>query len=83
MPVFQDPAHPTALKFEILAECSTTKARASLLHLPHYTAHTPMFMPVGTQGPMKGVTTAQLEELDCHVILGNTYHLALRPVHCL
>ena len=68
------------LEFEILAQCSTTKARASKLHLAHYTAHTPMFMPVGTQGSMKGVTSSQLEELDCHVILGNTYHLALRPV---
>ena len=36
-------------------------------------------MPVGTQGAMKGVTTTQLEQLDCHVILGNTYHLALCP----
>jgi queuine tRNA-ribosyltransferase len=38
-----------------------------------------MFMPVGTQGTVKGLTSAQLEELDCHVILGNTYHLGLRP----
>ncbi|KAJ1961586.1 Queuine tRNA-ribosyltransferase catalytic subunit 1 [Dipsacomyces acuminosporus] len=68
-----------ALKFEVLAKCSTTKARASKMHLPHYTAHTPMFMPVGTMGTMKGVTTKQLESLDCHVILGNTYHLGSRP----
>ncbi|KAI8871932.1 putative queuine tRNA-ribosyltransferase [Ramicandelaber brevisporus] len=47
--------------------------------LPHFTAHCPMFMPVGTQGTMKGLTTGQLEELDCHVILGNTYHLGNRP----
>lgn len=64
-----------ALKFEIYAKCSTTKARVSLMHLPHYSAQTPMFMPVGTLGTMKGLTTEQLEELDCHVILGNTYHL--------
>ncbi|ORX68096.1 queuine tRNA-ribosyltransferase [Linderina pennispora] len=68
-----------ALKFEVLAKCSTTKARASKMTLPHYTAHTPMFMPVGTMGTMKGVTTKQLEALDCHVILGNTYHLGSRP----
>ncbi|KAI8324917.1 queuine tRNA-ribosyltransferase-like protein [Martensiomyces pterosporus] len=68
-----------ALRFEVLARCSTTKARASKMHLPHYTAHTPMFMPVGTMGTMKGVTTKQLESLDCHVILGNTYHLGSRP----
>ncbi len=38
-----------------------------------------MFMPVGTCGAVKGMTTEELEELDCHLILGNTYHLALRP----
>ncbi|KAJ1842607.1 Queuine tRNA-ribosyltransferase catalytic subunit 1 [Coemansia sp. RSA 2703] len=68
-----------ALKFEVFARCSTTKARASKMHLPHYTAHTPMFMPVGTMGSIKGITTKQLEALDCHVILGNTYHLGSRP----
>ncbi|KAJ2163187.1 Queuine tRNA-ribosyltransferase catalytic subunit 1 [Coemansia sp. RSA 552] len=68
-----------ALRFEVLARCSTTKARASRMHLPHYTAHLPMFMPVGTMGTIKGITTKQLEQLDCHVILGNTYHLGSRP----
>ncbi|KAJ2850437.1 Queuine tRNA-ribosyltransferase catalytic subunit 1 [Coemansia brasiliensis] len=68
-----------ALKFEVLAKCSTTKARASRMHLPHYTAHTPMFMPVGTMGTIKGITPGQLETLDCHVILGNTYHLGSQP----
>ncbi len=66
-----------ALKFEVVARHG--KARASRMTLPHYTAHTPMFMPVGTQGTVKGLTSHQLEELDCHVILGNTYHLGLRP----
>lgn len=68
-----------ALKFDVWARCSTTKARASQMHLPHYSAHTPMFMPVGTMGSIKGMTTKQLEKLDCHVILGNTYHLGSRP----
>ncbi|KAJ1972774.1 Queuine tRNA-ribosyltransferase catalytic subunit 1 [Dimargaris xerosporica] len=68
-----------ALRFEVIARCSTTKARVSKLHLPHYTADTPMFMPVGTQGTIKGLTTDQLRDLDCHVILGNTYHLGNRP----
>ena len=36
-------------------------------------------MPVGTQGTVKGLTASQLEQLDCEIILGNTYHLALRP----
>ena len=44
---------------------------------------TPVFMPVGTQGTMKGITTAQLAELDCRIMLGNTYHLGLRPVRLL
>lgn len=49
------------------------------MKLPHFTVATPQFMPVGTSGCMKGLTTLQLEELDCHIILGNTYHLALQP----
>eukprot|EP00882_Tetradesmus_deserticola_P015291 GHRQ01016287.1.p1 GENE.GHRQ01016287.1~~GHRQ01016287.1.p1 ORF type:complete len:396 (+),score=137.37 GHRQ01016287.1:682-1869(+) len=49
------------------------------MKLPHYTAETPMFMPVGTQGTVKGLTSEQMQELDCHVILGNTYHLGNRP----
>ncbi|KAJ1916508.1 Queuine tRNA-ribosyltransferase catalytic subunit 1 [Tieghemiomyces parasiticus] len=77
-PVLASSTSP-ALRFEILARCSTTKARVSKLHLPHFTADTPMFMPVGTQGTMKGLTTDQLRMLDCHVILGNTYHLGHRP----
>ncbi|KAI9590966.1 Queuine tRNA-ribosyltransferase [Syncephalis fuscata] len=72
-------ARSPALHFEIVAKCPTTKARVSRLHLPHFVADTPMFMPVGTQGTMKGLTTQQLEDLDCHVILGNTYHLGNRP----
>ena len=71
---------PRALSLQIVAECSTTKARTSKLCLPHYTVDTPVFMPVGTQGTMKGLTTSQLETLDCQLILGNTYHLGMRPV---
>ena len=70
------------LSFNILAKCSTTKARTSILKLPHYEVETPIFMPVGTQGTMKGLTTDQLENLNCQIILGNTYHLGMRPV-CL
>ncbi|GIL72230.1 hypothetical protein Vretimale_296 [Volvox reticuliferus] len=66
-----------ALKFKVVAVQG--RARSSRMTLPHFTAHTPMFMPVGTQGSVKGMTTRQLEELDCHVILGNTYHLENRP----
>lgn len=65
----------SALRLETLATCSVTKARANQLHLPHATVKTPVFMPVGTQGVMKGITVEQLEAMDCNMILGNTYHL--------
>ncbi|KAG2483993.1 hypothetical protein HYH03_017160 [Edaphochlamys debaryana] len=66
-----------ALAFQVVAQQG--RARSSRMTLPHYTAHTPMFMPVGTQGSVKGLTSQQLQDLDCHVILGNTYHLENRP----
>lgn len=68
------------LSFKILAKCSTTKARTAILTLPHHEVETPVFMPVGTQGTMKGLTSKQLVDLDCQIILGNTYHLGMRPV---
>ncbi|KAI7845903.1 hypothetical protein COHA_000636 [Chlorella ohadii] len=55
------------------------RARAARMTLPHYVCETPMFMPVGTQGSVKGLTSRQLEELGCQVVLGNTYHLENRP----
>ncbi|XP_057469091.1 uncharacterized protein LOC130758259 isoform X4 [Actinidia eriantha] len=66
-----------ALRFEILGRFN--RARAAQLTLPHFVCQTPLFMPVGTQGTIKGLTTSQLEEIGCQIILGNTYHLALRP----
>ncbi|MGC9997169.1 MAG: tRNA guanosine(34) transglycosylase Tgt [Terriglobia bacterium] len=58
-----------------------TGARAGLLHTPHGTVETPVFMPVGTAGTVKGMTQAQLEELGVQILLSNTYHLYLRPGH--
>lgn len=69
-----------ALTFEIVAKCAVSKARTSKLLMPHGPVDAPVFMPVGTQGTMKGVTSEQLEDLDCKILLGNTYHLGLRPV---
>eukprot|EP00095_Tigriopus_kingsejongensis_P004953 snap_masked-scaffold96_size378025-processed-gene-0.5 protein:Tk04953 transcript:snap_masked-scaffold96_size378025-processed-gene-0.5-mRNA-1 annotation:"probable queuine trna-ribosyltransferase" len=69
----------TALQFTVRAECSTTKARSSRLTLPHAVVETPVFMPVGTQGTLKGLLPDQLEALDCRIILANTYHLGQRP----
>jgi queuine tRNA-ribosyltransferase len=70
----------SALRFEIQAECPVTGARAGLLTTAHGVVETPVFMPVGTQGTVKGLTPRMLiDELDARVILGNTYHLFLRP----
>ena len=51
------------------------------MHLPHGPVQVPVFMPVGTKGTIKGLTSRQLDrpELSPEIILGNTYHLALQP----
>jgi queuine tRNA-ribosyltransferase len=68
--------------FELLAECRATRARAGILHTGHGDIPTPVFMPVGTQATVKGLTQRDLwEDLRVPVILGNTYHLFLRPGH--
>ena len=54
-------------------------ARAGTLELGHGVVHTPIFMPVGTQGTVKAMTPEELEALGAEIILGNTYHLHLRP----
>eukprot|EP00171_Calliarthron_tuberculosum_P019442 IDg19442t1 len=78
-PVHYGGPNSPALRFEVIA--TWNKARASTLHLPHHSALTPMFMPVGTQATIKGLEATQLldENVDAQVVLGNTYHLALRP----
>jgi len=69
------------MPFELLAEDKSTRARAGLLHTPHGAIETPVFMPVGTAGTVKGMTQSQLEELGVQILLANTYHLYLRPGH--
>ncbi|KAF4512773.1 hypothetical protein G6O67_000114 [Ophiocordyceps sinensis] len=68
-----------ALTFELVARCSTTKARASVIKLPHGPVQLPIFMPVATQASLKGITPQQLEETGCVLCLNNTYHLGLKP----
>ncbi|ETL88238.1 queuine tRNA-ribosyltransferase [Phytophthora nicotianae] len=70
---------PSALSFDVLGRYH--RARAATLTLPHGEVRTPVFMPVGTQGAIKGLTTPQMQEkpVDCQIFLANTYHLALRP----
>ncbi|MGA1028996.1 MAG: tRNA-guanine transglycosylase, partial [Burkholderiaceae bacterium] len=55
------------------------QARAGRLELNHGSVLTPIFMPVGTYGAVKGVPPAMLENLGAQIILGNTFHLWLRP----
>ena len=55
------------------------RARAGIIKTPHGEIHTPVFMPVGTQATVKTLTPEDLEEIGAEIILGNTYHLYLRP----
>ena len=55
------------------------EARAGILHLPHGVVRTPAFMPVGTLGAVRGLHPAEVEHTGAQIILGNTYHLHLRP----
>src|ERR1700750_1082258 len=66
-------------KFELLASDAQSKARRGLLTTAHGVIDTPAFMPVGTQGSVKGVSPRELHELEAQIILGNTYHLFVRP----
>jgi len=69
------------IRFDLVAECPVTGARAGLLHTPHGVIETPVFMPVGTQATVKGLTPRDLAELHAQIVLANTYHLFLRPGH--
>ncbi len=74
--------NPRPVRFEIQAQCPETGARAGLLHTAHGVIETPVFMPVGTQGTVKALTSRDLaNDLDAQIILANTYHLFLRPGH--
>jgi queuine tRNA-ribosyltransferase len=65
--------------FEVVARSSGTKARVGRLVTPHGVVDTPVFAPVGTQGSVKTLLSQDLEKLRIQLILGNTYHLYLRP----
>src|SRR3954447_9229586 len=64
-------------RFDLLARDGV--ARRGRLHTSHGTVETPAFMAVGTQATVKGLTPEQLQAIGTQVVLGNTYHLALRP----
>jgi queuine tRNA-ribosyltransferase len=65
--------------FRIDARSTTTKARAGEVTLAHGVVQTPIFMPIGTQGTVKSLTKSEIETAGSQIILGNTYHLWLRP----
>lgn len=67
--------------FDVFARDSKSGARAGRVQTPHGAFDTPVFMPVGTQGTVKALTQRMLEEAGAGIILGNTYHLYLRPGH--
>ncbi len=65
--------------FQLLKTDTATAARRGRLKTRHGTIETPIFMPVGTQGTVKSVTPQHLRDIGAQIILGNTYHLNLRP----
>ncbi len=71
----------TRFSFTLTDRDATTSARRGVFLTPHGAVQTPAFMPVGTQGTVKGLTIDQVAATGAEMILGNTYHLALRPGH--
>ena len=71
----------TESPFTLLHSSSQCRARCGKVRTLHGTFRTPVFMPVGTLGTVKGVTPENLKQLGAQIILGNTYHLFIRPGH--
>jgi queuine tRNA-ribosyltransferase len=67
------------VRFELVARCARTRARAGILHTAHGPIETPCFMPVGTQATVKGLLPSDLAAVNPQCVLANAYHLALRP----
>src|SRR5882724_7005971 len=65
--------------FEILKKDSATKARNGIIHTEHGDVRTPIFLPIGTKGTVKSVTSEELKFWGADMILANTYHLWQRP----
>ena len=67
------------MQFILKKTSSKSRARLGELHLKHGVVNTPVFMPVGTRAAVKTLTSEDLSEIGCDIILSNTYHLMLRP----
>ena len=65
--------------FELIKADPSSKARRGTFHTAHGSFETPVFMPVGTQATVKCMTPREMREMDCEILLGNTYHLNDRP----
>jgi queuine tRNA-ribosyltransferase len=68
-----------AIRFEIHGRCGESRGRTGTVTTPHGTFRTPAFMPVGTQGTVKGLLPPLVRATGSEIVLGNTYHLMLRP----
>ena len=68
-------------QFDLIKQDSSTSARLGKMTTPHGIVHTPAFMPVGTQGTVKSMLPEEIKNCGAEIILGNTYHLYLRPGH--
>ena len=69
------------MKFSLISSDINTSARTGIIKTDNSSFDTPVFMPIGTSGAVKTIDPAFLEELGIGIILGNTYHLYLRPGH--
>src|SRR5688500_9578231 len=70
---------PRHFQFDLLHVDAGSAARRSVFHTPHGPVQMPAFMPVGTQGTVKGLALDMLRATGAEMVLANTYHLALRP----
>lgn len=80
--IFENDDKMEAITYELLHIDKNSGARRGVIHTPHGDIQTPIFMPVGTQATVKGVSPRELkEDVKAQIILSNTYHLFLRPGH--
>lgn len=68
-----------AVRYELIKTCKQSGARLGRVYTPHGSFETPVFMPVGTQATVKGMSPHELKEIGAKIILSNNYHLFLRP----
>ncbi|MBZ6526234.1 tRNA guanosine(34) transglycosylase Tgt [Aerococcaceae bacterium DSM 111021] len=69
----------SAIRYELIKEEKNTGARLGVLHTPHGSFETPIYMPVGTLATVKGLSPEELKDMGAEIVLSNTYHLWLRP----